>query len=303
MGLWDQLVVRSLPFVPRPLVGYFSRPYIAGRTMDGALDTVRRLNDEGFMATLDILGEGVTEESQTRATCEEYLKLVDRIPELGLDANVSIKPTALGLKLDKDLCLENIRKLVGRAAELNSFIRIDMEDISTTSATLEMHRILAAEFPGHVGVAFQAYLRRSVADTEELIRIKANLRLCKGIYVEPYDASYRHPEIIRRNFIELLEMQLKGGLYVGIATHDELLVWEAQRLIRRLGLGPEQYEFQMLLGVAEGLRRTIVQAGHRLRVYVPYGRHWYAYSVRRLRENPRLAGLVARRALGLAPKG
>ncbi|MBU1702737.1 MAG: proline dehydrogenase family protein [Candidatus Eisenbacteria bacterium] len=303
MSLWDQLVVRSLPFVPRPLVGYFSRPYIAGQMMDEALKSVHQLNQEGFMATLDILGEGVADVSQTRVTRDEYLQLINRIPERRLDANVSIKLTALGLNLDKGLCLENLRVLVKRAAELNSFIRIDMEDITTTDATLEIHRILAAEFPGHVGVAFQAYLRRSVADAAGLIRMKANIRLCKGIYVEPYAAAYRDPEIIRRNFIELLEMQLKGGMYVGIATHDEILVWESERLIRRLGLGREQYEFQMLLGVAEKLRRTILDAGHRLRVYVPYGQSWYAYSVRRLRENPRLAGLVAQRALGLSPKG
>jgi proline dehydrogenase len=301
MSLWDQFIVRTLPLVPKPLVGRFARPYIAGTTMDQALRVVRRLQEEGAMATLDILGEGITQREQAERARDGYQELLEEIHRRGLPAHVSVKLTQLGLKLGEDFCLENLRAIVRKASEQASFIRIDMEDSSCTEATLRIHATLAREFPRHVGVALQAYLRRSVRDAEDLARMQANVRLCKGIYVEPYEIAYKDREIIRRNFVAILEILMEAGCYVGIATHDELLVWEAMQRIRRLGWDPSRYEFQMLLGVSVPLRDVIIAEGHRLRVYVPYGPNWYAYSVRRLRENPHLAGDIARRVLGLSP--
>jgi proline dehydrogenase len=263
------------------------------------MEVVRDLNADGAMTTVDILGEGVTEKPQALRARDDYLSLLDEISKRGVDGNVSVKLTQLGLKLGEDFCLENIRAVVSRAAELNSFIRLDMEDSSCTDATLRIHKTILEEFPGRVGVAIQSYLRRSMADVLELAKLRSNIRLCKGIYVEPYEISYTSREIIRRNFVELLEVLLDAGSYVGIATHDEILVWETMKIVRRRGLSRDAYEFQMLLGVLEGLRKVILGEGHRLRVYVPYGPNWYAYSVRRLRENPRLAGDLAKKAFGL----
>jgi proline dehydrogenase len=178
-----------------------------------------------------------------------------------------------------------------RASELNNFVRIDMEDSSCTSETLRIYRELRREFT-NVGVVVQAYLRRTLDDVAELGDLRPNYRLCKGVYLEPREISYRDMRVINRNYVTLLERLLRGGSYVGIATHDELMVWEAFRLIRELRLPSNAYEFQMLLGVDEQLRDIIHAAGHNLRVYIPFGRDWYAYSVRRLRENPRLAGYV-----------
>jgi proline dehydrogenase len=303
MSLWDRLVVQVLPFVPRPLVGRFARPYIAGETMEQALDVVRGLNAEGAMTTLDILGEGVHERRHAIRARDDYLRLLQEIASQRLDANVSVKLTQLGLALDRSFCLENIRSVVARAAELDNFIRIDMEDSGVTGPTLEIHNALHGAFPARVGVAIQAYLRRSRTDVEELAAMKANIRLCKGIYVEPFEIAFKDRSLVQRNFIDLLERLLDAGSYVGIATHDEIVVQDARRAIRRRGLPRERYEFQMLLGVTVPLRRLLLREGHRLRVYVPYGPNWHAYSVRRLRENPRLAGDLARKTLGFGSDG
>jgi proline dehydrogenase len=216
-------------------------------------------------------------------------------------ANVSVKLTALGLLMDKARCLENVRALVRAAAETSGFVRIDMEDAQCTDPTLAIYRDLRAEFPGRVGVVLQARLRRTIDDIGALTARPANVRLCKGIYLEPRGIAYTDAEIIRDNFTLALERLLERNAYVGIATHDERLVWEALRLIRKFGLAPAQYEFQMLLGVEEELRRILLRAGHRLRVYVPYGEEWYAYSVRRLRESPQIAGHALRALLRRRP--
>jgi proline dehydrogenase len=201
-----------------------------------------------------------------------------------------VKLSALGLLLDVELCLTHMRKLLAECRGAGDFIRIDMEDSSCTTRTLDVYRTLRSEYDGMVGTVLQSRLRRTIDDLESLAAEPTNIRLCKGIYLEPREVAYTHPELIRRNFVLALERMFELGVYVGIATHDELLVWEATRLIRRHGLSRDQYEFQMLLGVDEPLRRLLIQEGHRLRVYVPYGEHWYAYSVRRLRENPQIAG-------------
>ncbi|MBM3316729.1 MAG: proline dehydrogenase family protein [Candidatus Eisenbacteria bacterium] len=299
MTLFDRLILTALPLIPKPVVGRFSRPYIAGETVAQGMAESRRLNGLGCMVTLDILGEDIDSREEARGSRDAYLELLDAIRAAGIDGNVSLKPTALGLKLDVDIAYENIREIVAHAREIGCFVRIDMEDAQTTDNTLAVYRRLRADFD-NVGVVLQACLRRTVGDAEALAEMKANVRLCKGIYREPYRLSWRDREIIRRNFTFVLEILLRGGAYVGIATHDEWLVWDAMALVHRLELPRQAYEFQMLLGVTERLRQVIVESGHRMRVYVPFGRDWYAYSSRRLRENPDMAGMIAKDILGLS---
>ena len=292
MSLFDRAVSLTLPLVPKPLVRRFSRRYIAGTTVEDALRVVKNLTGDGMMTTVDILGEFVHNADEARANTGDYESLIHRITAERIpDANVSVKLTALGLLLDRELCLDNMRTLLRVVDREDNFLRIDMEDSSCTEATLEIYETLRKEFPQRVGAVLQSYMRRTLDDVERLAAAgPTNIRLCKGIYVEPREIAYRDRDIVQRNFTIALERLFERGAYVGIATHDELLVCEALGMIRRYGLQREQYEFQMLLGVDEQLRRILLAAGHRLRVYVPFGEHWYSYSVRRLRENPKIAG-------------
>ena len=299
MSLFSRVVVTTLPLVPKFLVGQVAKRYVAGENRDEALAEVEALNAAGAMATLDVLGEEVFEKSKAEAAVEEYSRLYDSIEEKGLDANVSIKLTMLGLKIDEAFCLENVRKIAAAAARHGNFLRIDMEDSSVTDTTLRIYREVHAEF-GNLGAVLQSYMRRTLADIAELPEDKPNIRLCKGIYIEPRDIAWKKFETVQANFIAALEKAIRAGVYVGIATHDEHLVCEAERLVDHYGLSREQYEFQMLLGVDVQLRRILIDRGHRLRVYVPYGRDWYPYSIRRLRENPEVARHVMRATLGLS---
>ncbi len=292
MSLLNRMVATVLPAVPKSIVRHFSRPYIAGETVDDMVKTVKGLNADGYLATVDILGELAKSSDRAEAAGEEYLRVMDEMVARGLKAKISVKLTQMGLKLDKDLCYSIMKRIVAKAEEQNSFVRIDMEDSSGTSDTLAIYERLRERFGDRVGPVIQAYMRRSFDDVRKLAAHKANVRVCKGIYVEPREIAYKDGEIINRNFELLVEELVEAGSYVGIATHDERLVWSAFEIIERLGLAPEQYEFQMLLGVDEELRHIIRDAGHRLRVYVPFGIKWYAYSVRRLRENPAIVGHV-----------
>jgi proline dehydrogenase len=298
LSLLTRSLVAALPLVPKMVVGRVAQRYVAGETRSEALDTVRVLNGQGAMATLDVLGEEVTDRAKAAAAVEEYVSLFDAIEEQGLDANVSIKLTLLGLKIGEAFCRENVRLIAATAAKYHNFVRIDMEDSSCTDRTLRIYRDLRSEFP-NLGVALQAYMRRTLSDIDNLTDDHSNVRLCKGIYVEPRRIAWKDFETVRTNFSAALEKLFRKGIYVGIATHDEHLVCEAEILIDRLGLETRQYEFQMLLGVDDELRRILIERGHRLRVYVPYGRDWYPYSIRRLRENPEVAGHVIRATLGL----
>jgi len=291
MTLLDRAIARTLPLVPKGIVRRVANRYIAGETVDEALDVVAGLNQGGIRATLDILGEHIHNLDQARRAATGYVGLLDEIARRKLDANISIKLTQLGLKVDPPTCFDLTTQLIGHANELKNFVRIDMEDSSCTTDTLQIYRQLRRDH-SNVGVVIQAYLRRTVNDVCALEDLRPNYRLCKGVYVEPREVSYRDMRVINRNYAYILEKLLRNGSYVGIATHDELMVWEAFRIIRDLRLPPTAYEFQMLLGVDEQLRDIIRAAGHHLRVYIPFGRDWYAYSVRRLRENPRLAGYV-----------
>ncbi|MCX6641408.1 MAG: proline dehydrogenase family protein [bacterium] len=295
MKLLNNFIARTLPIVPKPIVGYFSAPYISGEKLEDAVRVARKLNNLGACATIDVLGEHITKKEEATAYANQYLQVLDTIKSEKLDANVSLKPTQMGLNLDRDFCLQNVSMIAQRAKQLGTFVRIDMEDNTCTDDTFRLYQQLKDTHP--VGVVIQAYLRRTDADLDMLIPIQANLRLCKGIYVEPHAIAYQDREIIRGNYLHLLERLLEAGCYVGIATHDEYLVWGALRLIRRLNLPKDRYEFQMLLGVTEALRSIIIKEGHKLRVYVPFGASWYAYSVRRLKENPQMAGYVLQNLL------
>ena len=301
MMLFDKLIRYGMPFVPKPIVGKVAQRYVAGEEVSDAVRAIRELNDQGAMATVDVLGEEVHEPSRAEAAVEQYLGLLDTIEREKVDANVSIKPTMLGLKIDEEMCCGHIKTIVEKAAEYNNFVRIDMEDHTCTDATLEIYRKLH-DTVGHVGVVLQAYLHRTVADVNDMLPLNPNIRLCKGIYREPRTIAWQQYETVRANFIYTMEKLLQGGAYVGIATHDIHLAWAGMAAVDRLGLDPSQYEFQMLLGVDPELRRIILDRGHRLRVYVPFGRDWYPYSMRRLRENPTVAHHVTRAMLGLGPR-
>lgn len=294
MSLFDTLVKYGMPFVPKPIVGRVARRYVAGDTLDDAVLTLRALNQEGAMGTVDILGEEVREPVKATAAVTDYLRLLDRIDEEKLDANISIKPTMLGLNIGQALCEENLSRIVERAAKIGNFVRIDMEDHSCTDNTIQLYRQMQKKHPSIVGLVLQSYLHRTIADINSLLPLVPNIRICKGIYREPREIAWKDFETIRANFVFATEKLLASGAYVGIATHDPHLVWAGMQIVDRLGLDRDRYEFQMLLGVDPELRRIILSNGHRLRVYVPYGRDWYPYSIRRLRENPTVAHHVVR---------
>jgi len=289
----DRAIVRVLPAVPRPIVRKISDRYIAGTDLVDACRVVKRLNAEGKMATIDVLGEEISTRRETLDIVRAYHDVFETIEREQLDSNVSVKLTGLGLNLAYELCRANLEKVVRHAAESGNFVRIDMEDSSCTSDTLRMYRELREAGLDNVGVVLQAYLRRTIRDIRELAPLEPNVRLCKGIYVEPPLIAYRDFEEVRANFVLALRELLRAGSYVGIATHDKWLISEGLRLVEEHGLSPDQYEFQMLLGVSEPAGDRLVRDGHRLRVYVPFGDHWYSYSVRRLQENPKIAGYIA----------
>jgi proline dehydrogenase len=276
----------------------FSARYIAGPTLDDAVRVVKQLNAEGKLATIDVLGEEIAREDDALAIAQAYRDVFDEIERDHLDSNVSVKLTALGLGLSYDTCRANLEDVVRQAAEDHSFVRIDMEDSSTTDDTLRIYRELRQAGHENVGIVLQAYLRRTPADIDALADLRPNVRLCKGIYVEPPSIAFTDADAIRANFVRCLDALLGAGAYVGIATHDEWLIREALRLVEERGLGREEYELQMLLGVREERASELVAAGHRLRVYIPFGEQWYAYSLRRLQENPAMAGTIARATVG-----
>ena len=294
MALLDRAIVRVLPAFPRPVVRRLSARYIAGPALADAVTVVRRLNEGGKKATLDVLGEEVTTRDEALAIREEYERAMTVVEDEGLDANVSVKLTALGLKIDPALAGESVRLLARAAVERDRFVRIDMEDSTTTEQTLTLYRELREEGFDNVGLVLQAMLRRTVDDAHELLPFRPNVRVCKGIYVEPAEIAYRGDEAVRFSFVQAMTALWEGGAKVAVATHDNALVEQALDLIRRRSLGPERYEFQLLLGVREELADKLARGGHTVRVYVPYGRQWYEYSLRRLQENPSIAGYVAR---------
>ena len=293
MNLFNRFIVMTMPLVPRFIVKKISQRYIAGTSLDAAVEKIKELNRNNIKATVDLLGEDITSREQARQNVEQYLKTLDRIHEEKLDASISLKLTAFGLKQDFDFCMENVKQVLQRAKQYDNFVRIDMEDASCTDDTIEIYFKLYEQFH-NVGTVFQSYLRRTIGDIENIFSKidRPNFRLVKGIYDEPYEIAYKDKQIIRDNFAYLMRKMLSRGAYVGIATHDEQLIWHGLRLVDELKLSTDSYEFQMLLGVTEKLRDLLVEEGHTMRLYVPYGEQWYEYSVRRLKENPKVAGYI-----------
>jgi proline dehydrogenase len=297
MGMLDKAIANSVPVIPRPIVKRISSRYIAGDTLEEAISAIRDLNKQGCVATIDLLGESTESKADAAAKLKDYKKVVDALDEHDLQSGISVKLTGLGLTVNEELCRANLEEIIEYAADRERFVRVDMEDSPYTETTLrivhDMH-----ERHENTGAVLQAYMRRSIEDVQNIIQSGFSVRLCKGIYDEPRAIAYKDFDTVRHNYIFLLDELLKGGVYVGIATHDEFLIWHALRLIHQLEIPDDRYEFQMLLGVDEELRSILVGAGHKLRVYVPFGEDWYEYSTRRLKENPKIAGYVAKDVIG-----
>ncbi|MCL5035942.1 MAG: proline dehydrogenase family protein [Chloroflexi bacterium] len=292
MGLFNNMLVGAMPFVPKPIVGFFAKKYVAGTCLDDAVKTVKDLNAHGVCATMDLLGESTTDREEARNAVAVYKQMLAAIEDLKLDSNISVKPTHMGLNIDYGFCFENIRELVEEADRRGNFVRIDMEDSPTHDDTFKILTELRKKYD-NVGAVLQAYMRRAMDDINKVLApLKANVRLCKGIYIEKHEIAYRDYETVRNNYGYLLEKLLSEGCYTGIATHDEMLVWKGMSVVDRLRLDKDRYEFQMLLGVTPALRDIVVKAGHRMRVYVPFGEDWHPYCVRRMKENPEVAGYV-----------
>ena len=294
MDLANQLILSIIELLPKPVVKKFAMRYIAGEKLDDAIRVVRVLNSKKMMGTIDVLGENVSTQEESSRAAREGEEVLHSINKNQIDANLSIKLTQFGLKIGEEFCYSNVRRLLEIASGYNQFVRIDMEDSSTTSSTLKLYERLRSDGYDNVGVVIQANLRRSEKDLQRLISMKANIRLCKGAYVEPESIALKGREEIRFNFLKLFKMLIDGKCYVGIATHDDFLVNGIYEYIQGMKLQKSDYEFQMLHGVRSKLRDQIVAYGHRLRVYVPFGQYWYAYSMRRFKENPQMIRYVLR---------
>ncbi len=298
MNLLNDLIVGTLPYVPKPIVAKFAGKYIAGATLTDAVSTVRNLNGQRTMTTIDVLGEDIITKDQAVESRNCSTVVLKAIAEHSLDSNLSIKLTSLGLKMDNQFCVDNTNTIIETAKQFGNFVRIDMEDRTCTDDTIAIYRVMKSRYE-KVGIAIQAYLHRSEKDIRGLAAEKANVRLCKGIYVEPADAAIKDRLGIQDNYLKLLRILFEGGSYVGIATHDDVLINGAKKMIAEMNLAKDRYEFQMLLGVRDETRKKLVEEGHRLRVYVPFGKDWYGYSVRRLKENPQMAGHVFKAIFGI----
>jgi proline dehydrogenase len=293
----NKLIATLLPYFPKKFIWLFSKSYISGENLDDAIRVSKELNSKKIKVTLDVLGEFIKTLDEAESNKKEYLDLIDVSYKNNIDGNFSLKPTSFGLLIDKNRCYEYIREIVQKAASYNGFIRIDMEDSPCTDDEIELFRKLKAEFPRNVGLVLQAYLKRTLSDIEKMTDINTpeiplSYRLCKGIYVEPEAIAYKKYEEINQHFLEDLEFMLKNKIHVGIATHDKYLVDESYKLLRKYNVPGSMYEFQMLYGVTPRLRDSIAGEGHTMRVYVPFGKQWFGYSTRRLKENPKMASHI-----------
>lgn len=294
MLLINNLIVGFVRIMPKAVVKIFAQKYIAGETLQDAVKVVRDLNKKGIHATIDVLGESVKNKEESITAKNQCLEVLDAIYKYNLMANLSVKPTQLGLLIEKEFAVNQLKEIADRAKAGKNFVRIDMEDSSVTDAILNLYRCLRKEKCDNVGIVVQAYLKRTLSDVITFNRLDTNYRLCKGIYIEPESIAYKDKQKIRENFLNLLRMMLKDGNYVGIATHDDYLVDGAYKLIEELNIPKDRYEFQMLYGVKEDLRDKINADGHKIRIYVPFGIQWYEYSIRRLKENPQVAWYITK---------
>jgi proline dehydrogenase len=293
----NKIIANALPYMPEKLIWIFSKRYIAGETIDDGLKACRELNAQGIEVTVDLLGEFISTIEQAEENKNKYLDIIDRFCSEGIVGNFSLKPTMFGLLIEKDVCFANVEAVVKKAAEKKSFIRIDMEDSQCVDNELEMYLKLRQKYPASVGLVVQAYLRRTKTDLTNLstVHLNGNLlnfRLCKGIYVEPKHVAYKEFEEIREHYLDDLRFMFDHKMYVGIATHDKYLVEQSIQMIKEMKVDPSNYEFQMLYGVTPDLRSSVVKQGYKMRVYVPFGKDWFGYSTRRLKENPKMASHI-----------
>ena len=294
-GIFNQLIAKTLPLVPKPIVGKVARRYIAGDTREEAVKTAEAFKSRGFDSTIDFLGEEVTENNQVDQVVEEYFALIETLGQADLQGGISLKLTQLGIRLDESLCRSHLVRIAESARAQDIFVRVDMEDVTLTSTTLDMVHSLRAQGHANLGTVIQSYLFRTATDVEERIREGTNLRICKGIYQESPTVSYHHRKKITENFIRQGKRMLLSGQYVGLATHDFEIIDAMCAFVAKEQIPSHRYEFQSLMGVPITARLSqLVDAGHRVRLYLPYGAEWYAYSVRRLQENPDMAGNVMR---------
>ncbi len=295
--MFNKLVAGILPYMPKKLVWQFSKEYIAGETLEQALVAAKALNAKGIMTTIDVLGEFVENLDEAEVNKKEYLNVIEKAEAAKVIGNYSLKPTSFGLLIDKDVAHKHIREIVAKAASYNNFVRVDMEDSPSTDLEIELFRKLKKEFPKNVGLVVQAYMRRTLDDLTKLSDLNTketalNFRLCKGIYVEPVEIAYKNHDEVNEHYLEDLEYMLQQKMYPSIATHDTALVEGALKLLDKYKPAKDEYEFQMLYGVTPALRQSIIDKGHRMRVYVPFGKDWFGYSTRRLKENPKMASLI-----------
>lgn len=295
--MFNKLIASLLPYMPKKFIWLFSKRYIAGTTIQDAVRESRKLNREGIMITVDLLGEFITDLKQADENKNEYIDIIETFEKENIDGNYSLKPTMFGLLLDEEVCYNNIREIVAKAAEYGNFVRVDMEDSQCVDREITLFRRLKDEFPENTGLVFQSYMKRTLDDIKGLedlnpVSNPVNYRLCKGIYVEPAEVAFKKYQEINDHFLTDLEYIFENKMYPGIATHDKPLVEGAYKLIEKYNVPKEMYEFQMLYGVTPELRKSVVEKGHRMRVYVPFGSQWFAYSTRRLKENPRMASLI-----------
>lgn len=283
--------------MPKKLVWQFSKDYVAGETIAEAVKAAKKLNEEGILTTIDVLGEFITNLDEAEANKNEYLDVIEKAEAAGVKGNYSLKPTFFGLLIDKEVAYKHIREVVEKAASFNNFVRIDMEDTPCTDMEIDMYRRIKEEFPNNVGLVLQSYLKRTHQDIKDMKDINSpespvNLRLCKGIYVEPESLAYKKYDEINEHFLEDIKLMLQENMYPAIATHDKPVVEGACKLLEKNKTPKEDYEFQMLYGVAPTLRKSILEAGHTVRVYVPFGEHWFGYCTRRVKENPAMASVI-----------
>jgi proline dehydrogenase len=294
MNMFNKIVADTLPYMPKKIVWIFSKRYVAGEKIEDGIAKSKMLNSQNMEVTVDLLGEFIHTLEEAETNKNDYLNIIERFTEDNVKGSFSVKPTSFGLLIDKEKCYRLIREVVESAAKRNKFVRIDMEDSQCTSSEIELFKRLLAEFPNHVGLVLQAYLRRTRNDIIDLTAyskqngLPLNIRLCKGIYIEPEEIAYHDFHHVRHHFLKDLELLLQNNAYVGIATHDPFLVNESYELITEYNKSPESYEFQMLYGVTPNLRDSIIQKGHIMRIYVPFGVDWFGYCSRRIKENPKM---------------
>lgn len=289
----NSTIVNFVKILPKPAVYIFAKKYIAGEKLEDGVRVVKELNSKGILTTMDVLGEAVTTKKECVDAKNECLLVLDTIQKNNLNSNLSLKPTQLGLAIDEEFCYNQMVEIVERAKSYNNFVRIDMEDSPFTDATINLFKRLKEKYD-NVGIVVQAYLKRTLDDVKKLNKLGTNYRLCKGIYIEPEEISYKDYQKVRDNYLDILRQMFTDGNYVGIATHDDYLVENAYKMIKEMNIPKDKFEFQMLYGVKENLRDRINADGYKIRIYVPFGEQWYKYSIRRLQENPNIAWYITK---------